>query len=115
MNQGVKYWRSDKRVKLKRECPVSLIFREAEIPISYTRSIVIVFDRRACLVRKFPEKEIIRKKKYCKLNCSSAEGKVNFCVLFTSCPLSLSGIHCRTDIDRGTEPHIRLRCCHQRT
>ena len=98
--QGVKYWRSDKRVKLKREHPVSLIFREAEIPISYTRSIVIVFDRRGCLVRKFPEKEIIRKKKYCKLNCSSAEGKVNFCVLFTSCALSLSGIHCRTDIDR---------------
>lgn len=98
--QGVKYWRSDKRVKLKRERPVSLIFREAEIPISYTRSIVVVFDRRGCLVRKFPEKEIIRKKKYCKLNCSSAEGKVNFCVLFTSRTLSLSGIHCRADIDR---------------
>lgn len=98
--QGVKYWRSDKRVKLKRERPVSLIFREAKIPISYTHSIVVVFDRRGCLVRKFPEKEIIRKKKYCKLNCSSAEGKVNFCVLFTSRTLSLSGIHCRADIDR---------------
>ena len=34
------------------------------------------------------------------MNCSSAEGRMNFCVLFTSCTLSLSGIHCRTDIDR---------------
>ena len=98
--QGVKYWRSDKRVKLKRERPVSLVLRETEVPENYTRAIVVVFDRRGCLVRKFPEKEIIRRRKYCKMNCSSAEGRMNFCVLFTSCTLSLSGIHCRTDIDR---------------
>lgn len=98
--QGVKYWRSDKRVKLKRERPVSLILRETEISKSYTHATVVVFDRRGYLVRKFPEKEIIRKKKYCKLPCSSAEGRMDFCVLFTSCTLSLSGIHCREDIDR---------------
>ena len=98
--QGVKYWRSDKRVKLKRERPVSLVLRETEVPENYTRAIVVVFDRRGCLVRKFPEKEIIRRRKYCKMNCSSAEGRMNFCVLFTSCTLSLSGIHCRADIDR---------------
>lgn len=98
--QGVKYWRSDKRVKLKRELPVSLILRETVVPESITHAVVVVFDRRGCLVRKFPEKEIIRRKKYCKLPCSSAEGMMNFCVLFTSSTLSLSGIHCRADIDR---------------
>ena len=98
--QGVKYWRSDKRVRLKRELPVSLILRETVVPESITHAVVVVFDRRGCLVRKFPEKEIIRRKKYCKLPCSSAEGMMNFCVLFTSSTLSLSGIHCRADIDR---------------
>lgn len=98
--QSVKYWRSDKRVRLKREQPVSLVLREMVVPESITHAVVVVFDRRGCLVRKFPEKEIIRKKKYCKLSCSSAEGRMDFCVLFTSCTLSLSGIHRRTDIDR---------------
>ena len=28
--QGVKYWRSDKRVKLKRKLPVSLALRETQ-------------------------------------------------------------------------------------
>ena len=98
--QSVKYWRSDKRVRLKREQPVSLVLREMLVPESITHAVVVVFDRRGCLVRKFPEKEIIRKKKYCKLPCSSAEGRMDFCVLFTSCTLSLSGIHRRTDIDR---------------
>ena len=78
--QGVKYWRSDKRVRLKRELPVSLILRETVVPESITHAVVVVFDRRGCLVRKFPEKEIIRRKKYCKLPCSSAEGMMNFCV-----------------------------------
>lgn len=98
--QGVKYWRSDKRVRLKRELPVSLILRETVAPESITHVVVVVFDRRGCLVRKFPDAEIIRRKKYCKLPCSSAEGRMNFCVLFTSSTLSLSGIHCRADIDR---------------
>ena len=59
--QGVKYWRSDKRVRLKREMPVSLVLRGAELPESCTHAIVIVFDRRGCLVRKFPEKELVRR------------------------------------------------------
>lgn len=98
--QGVKYWRSDKRVRLKRELPVGLMLREGEVPKNCTRAVVLVFDRRGCLVRKFPEQEIIRRKKHCKLPCSGAEGRMNFCALFTSCTLSLSGIHCRADIDR---------------
>ena len=59
--QSVKYWRSDKRVRLKREQPVSLVLREMVVPESITHAVVVVFDRRGCLVRKFPEKEIIRK------------------------------------------------------
>ena len=98
--QGVKYWRSDKRVRLKREMPVSLVLQDAGIPEGCTRAVVIVLDRRGCLVRKFPDTEIVRRRGKCKLRCSSHEGMVNFCVLFTLRPLSLSGIHNREDIDR---------------
>ena len=98
--QGVKYWRSDKRVRLKREMPVSLVLHDTGIPEGCTRTVVIVLDRRGCLVRKFPDTEIVRRRGKCKLRCSSHEGMVNFCVLFTLRPLSLSGIHNREDIDR---------------
>ena len=98
--QGMKYWRSDKRVCLKREIPVSLMLRDAMVPESYLRAVVIVFDRRGYLIRKFPDTDIIRCKNKCKLRCSSAEGVVNFCVLFTPHTLNLSGIYTRADIDR---------------
>lgn len=98
--QGVKYWRSDKRIRLKRELPVSLVLHEATLPESCTRAVVIVLDRRGCLVRKFPDTEIVRRRNKCKLRCSSHKGMMNFCVLFTPHPLNLSGIHTRADIDR---------------
>ncbi len=106
--QGVKYWRSDKRIRLKREMPVNLVLRGVVLPEGCTHAIVIVFDRRGCLVRKFPEKELVRRKNKVKVACSSAEGMMSFCVLFTSHVFSLSGIHRREDIDRllvGTHAH----------
>lgn len=98
--QGVKYWRSERRIKLKREFPVGLLLRGVMPPEGCTRAVVFVFDRRGCLIRKFPDTDIVRKKNKCRLQCSSSEGVVNFCVLFTPRVFSLSGIHDRTDIDR---------------
>ena len=98
--QGVKYWRSDRRIRLKREMPVKLVLSAAALSENCTRAVVLVLDRRGCLVRKFPDTEIVHRRGKCKLYCSSPQGVVNFCVLFTSRPLSLSGVHTRADIDR---------------
>ena len=98
--RGVKYWRSNKRVRLKREIPVSLVLRGVKLPGDCTRAIVVVFDRCGYLIHKFPEKEIIRRKDTVKVLCSSPEGMMSFCVLFTPRVFSLSGIHRREDIDR---------------
>ncbi len=55
--QGVKYWRSDKRVRLKREMPISLCAARRGAP----RRLHACHSDRVrpprCLVRKFPEKE----------------------------------------------------------
>lgn len=98
--QSVKYWHSDKRVRLKREMPVSLVMHDTTLPAGCLHAVVIVLDRRGCLVRKFPDTDVVWHKSKCKLRCSSHEGMMNFCVLFTQRPLSLSGIHTRADIDR---------------
>ena len=106
--QGVKYWRSDRHIRLKREMPVSLVMREAALPENCSHALVIVLDRRGCLVRKFPDADVARRKGKCKLRCSAPEGRMNFCVLFTPHVLSLGGVHTRADIDRlfGDEPGI---------
>lgn len=108
--QGVKYWRSDKRMKLKRGLPVSLVLRDAALPEGCTRAVVLLLDRRGCLVRKFPDTDVVCRKNKCKLRCTAPEGMLNICVLFTPRALSLSGIHGRTDIDRlfGNDPTILI-------
>lgn len=98
--QGVKYWRSERKFRLKRELPVSLTLRGVAPPAGCTRAVVILFDRRGCLIHKFPETELIRRKKGIRLLSSAPEGVFNFCVLFTPQVLTLSGIHRREDIDR---------------
>lgn len=98
--QGVKYWRSDKRIKLKRELPVHLVLRDAKLPEACTHGAVIVFDRLGHRVRKFPETDVLVRKDRCRLRTSSPAGMMNFCVLFTTRPLSLSGVLLRSDIDR---------------
>lgn len=98
--QGVKYWRSDKRVRLKRDFPVHLVLRGVKLPEACSRGAVILFDHLGHRVRKFPETDVqVRKDRY-RLRCSSPEGMMNFCVLFTSHPLSLSSVLLRSDIDR---------------
>lgn len=98
--QSVKYWHSDKRVRLKREMPVSLVMCNTTLREGCLHAVVIVLDRRGCLVRKFLDTDVVWHKNKCKLRCSSHEGMMNFCVLFTRHPLSLSGVHTRADIDR---------------
>lgn len=98
--QGVKYWRSDKRVKLKREIPVNLVLRGVKLPEGCTHGVIILFDRLGHRVRKFPETDVLVRKDRCRLRCSSPAGMMSFCVLFAARPLSLSGVLQRSDIDR---------------
>lgn len=98
--QGVKYWRSDKRVRLKREFPVHLTLRGVKLPDTCSHGVIILFDRLGHRVRKFPETDVQVRKDHCRLRCSAPEGMMNFCVLFTGHPLSLSGVLLRSDIDR---------------
>lgn len=105
--QGVKYWRSDRRIKIKRERPVSLVLRGTDVPEDCRTVVVLVFDRRGCLMRKFPDAPYRKRKKSYRIECSTQEGVLHFCVLFTARSLNLSAIHHRSDVDRqfGKSPH----------
>lgn len=108
--QSVKYWRSERRMKIKRERPVTLVLRGAELPEGCRTPVVLVFDRRGCLMRKFPDATCRKRKKGYRIECSTHEGVLNFCVLFTSRALSLSAIHDRSDVERrfGKSPHTLI-------
>lgn len=108
--QSVKYWRSDRRIKIKRERPVSLVLRGTNVPEDCRTAVVLVFDRRGCLMRKFPDATYRKRKNGYRIECSTQEGILNFCVLFTTRALSLSAIHHRDDVDRrfGEYPDILM-------
>ena len=108
--QSVKYWRSDRRIKIKRERPVSLVLRGTDVPEDCRTAVVLVFDRRGCLMRKFPDATCRKRKKGYRIECSTQEGVLHFCVLFTSRSLNLSAIHHRSDVDRqfGKSPHTLI-------
>lgn len=98
--QSVKYWRSERKIRLKREIPVSLVMCNTAFPEDFRHAVIFVLDRRGYLTRKFPDTDIVKHKGKFKLQCSSHEGVLNFCVLFSPHVLCLSGIHTRADIDR---------------
>lgn len=99
--QGVKYWRSERRIRLKREYLVKLTLGgDAQLPEAYTHVAVLVFDRRGCLARKFPEMIPVMQKNKLILQCNSPEGNLNFCALFSTSTLNLSGIHRKEDMIR---------------
>ena len=98
--QSVKYWRSDKRIKIKRDRPVSLVLRGMALPETCQHAVILVFDRRGCLMRKFPDATYRKRKNGYRIECSTQEGILNFCVLFTPHTISLSAIHHRSDVDR---------------
>lgn len=108
--QSVKYWRSDKRIKIKRERLVTLVLRGTDVPADCRTAVVLVFDRRGCLMRKFPDATYRKRKSGYRIECSTQEGVFDFCVLFTSRTLSLSAIHHRDDVDRrfGKSPHTLI-------
>lgn len=108
--QSVKYWRSDRRIKMKRERPVTLVLRGTDVPADCRTAVVLVFDRRGYLMRKFPDATYRKRKKGNRIECSTQEGVLDFCVLFTSRSLNLSAIHHRDDVDRqfGKSPHTLI-------
>ena len=98
---AVKYWRVNRKVHIAREWPVSLILKRMDyLSEECRRAVLLVFDRRGYLVRKYPEADVLKRKKKWRLRCTVQEGMLNFCVLFTPHALCLSGIHHRDDVDR---------------
>lgn len=98
-----------RRVKAKRECLVNLLLGETELPSECSSGIVLVFDRKGYLVRKFPEVEIKSYRGQYKLCCLVEEGVWSFRVLFSPHPLTLSAIYHKEDAERlfGSNPDIQ--------
>lgn len=69
--QSVKYWRSDKRIKIKRDRPVSLVLRGMALPETCQHAVILVFDRRGCLMRKFPDATYRKRKNGYRIECST--------------------------------------------
>ena len=106
---AVKYWRVNRKVHIAREWPVSLILKRMDyLSEECRRAVLLVFDRRGYLVRKYPEADVLKRKKKWRLRCTVQEGMLNFCVLFTPHALCLSGIHHRDDVDRLFAGHAGI-------
>lgn len=75
-----------------------------------TWCVVLVFDKRGCLARKFPQAECSYRKDRYRIRCASTPGEYNFCVLMGTDPLNLSGILRLEDAHRlaATTPGIRV-------
>ena len=106
---AVKYWRVNRKVHLAREWPVHLILKRTDdLSEECRRAVLLVFDRRGYLVRKYPEADVLKRRKRWRLRCTVQEGMLNFCVLFTPHALCLSGIHHRDDVSRLFAGHAGI-------
>lgn len=97
--QGVRYLRGDRQMQLKREFLVKLKLSEETLPDGLQRVVVLVFDERGCLIRKFPERNVVMQKNGMVIQCKVPEGKMNFYALFSKTILGLSGIHRLEDMN----------------
>lgn len=104
--QGVKHFRINRQMQLKREFLVKLTLGETTLPEELSHVVIVVFDQRGCLLRKFPEKETVIHKNKVTLCCNVPEGEMDFCVLFSPKLLNITAIHCREDIDNQLS-HIK--------
>lgn len=61
---AVKYWRVNRKVHIAREWPVSLILKRMDyLSEECRRAVLLVFDRRGYLVRKYPEADVLKRKR----------------------------------------------------
>lgn len=97
--QGVRHLRISRQMQLKREYLVKLTLDEMTFSDDLDHVVVFVFDRRGCLIRKFPEREVTIQSSRATLQCNVQEGSMNFCVLFSPKLLNITGIHNREDIN----------------
>lgn len=114
---AVQSYRASHTPKLKRELPVGLWLRAEKSDCANrlpegegTRCVVLVFDNRGCLVRKFPQAECSYRKERYRIRCASTPGEYRFCVLFSTEPLHLSGVLRLEDARRlaATTPGTRV-------
>lgn len=88
---AVRSYRFNHIPKLKRELQASLWFHADKKP-GLTQCVVLVFDNRGCLIRKFPQAECAYCNDRYQIKCSAPKGEFSFCVLLTNKVLNLSGI-----------------------
>ena len=97
---AVRSYRLNRTPNLKREIPVDLWLRADRQPEDTKYCVVLVFDKRGCLVRKFPQAEYIYRKDRYRIQCTATSDECNFCVLFSTAALNLSGILRQEDVRR---------------
>lgn len=96
--QGVRYLRTERQMRMAREFLVKLQFPADIFPGDPKRLVVLAFDERGCLVRKYPEKSVVALKNTRMIQCKTPEGSMSFRVLYAPTALNLSGVHRIDDI-----------------
>lgn len=96
--QGVRHLRINRQMQLKREYLVKLTLDGMTLSDDLNHVVVVVFDQRGCLIRKFPEKEVVIRKNKATLQCNVSEGSMNFCVVFSPKLLNITAIRHKEDI-----------------
>lgn len=94
----VRSYRLNRAPKLKREIPVDLWLLSDRQPEDTEWCVVLVFDKRGYLVRKFPQAECIYRKDRYRIQCAATPDECSFCVLFSTAALNLSGILRQEDV-----------------
>ena len=84
---AVKYWRVNRKVHLAREWPVHLILKRTDDLLEECRrAVLLVFDRRGYLVRKYPEADVLKRRKRWRLRCTGRNVEL-LCAVYTPCAL----------------------------
>lgn len=97
--QGVRYLRTGKQMRVAREFLVKLQFPADIFPDDPKRLVVLAFDERGCLVRKYPEKNVVAFKNTRRIQCKVPGGNMNFRVLCSPTALNLSWVQHINDIN----------------
>ena len=86
---AVKYWRVNRKVHLAREWPVHLILKRTDdLSEECRRAVLLVFDRRGYLVRKYPEADVHETgKKVAVALCRTRRNVELLCAVYTPCAL----------------------------
>lgn len=106
----IRSYRLNRTPKPHRELPVILRLRAGKEPVWTQQCVVLVFDNRGYLLRKFPQVECTYRNDWYRIKCTVQRGEFSFCVLLADKMLNLSGILKLEDVRRlyANEPSILI-------